>query len=186
VPTPKARQVLQLRINLEEVDPPIWRRLLVPSDIRLDRLHDVFQVVMGWTNSHLHAFTIGTKRYGMHVDDVLDTELDEKKFKADAAIGKQRRFRYEYDFGDGWQHQVVVEDVTTTTPVGLTFAVCLDGERSCPPEDCGGAYGYEDLLRAISDPGHDEHDDFIEWVGEDFDPEEFSLVITNALLQQLR
>jgi len=182
----KDREVLQLRINLEEVDQPIWRRLLVPADIRLDRLHDVFQVAMGWTNSHLHAFTIGSKRYGMHVDDFLEGELDEKKFKADAAIGKQRRFRYEYDFGDDWQHQVVVEDVISTYPIGLTFAVCLDGERSCPPEDCGGPYGYEDLLRAISDPGHEDYDDLIEWVGEDFDPEEFSLPITNALLQQLR
>jgi hypothetical protein len=186
VPTSKAQQVLQLRIDLEEVDPPIWRRLLVPSDIRLDRLHDVFQVAMGWTDSHLHAFTIGTKRYGMHVDDFSDTELDEKKFRAHAAIGRRRRFRYEYDFGDGWQHQVVVEDVVTTSPIGLTFAVCLEGERSCPPEDCGGAYGYADFLGAISDPRHEEHDELIEWVGKDFDPEAFELAITNVILQNLR
>lgn len=186
MPTPKAQQVLQLRIDLEEVDPPIWRRLLVPSGIRLDQLHDIFQVAMGWTDSHLHAFNIGTKRYGMHLDDFLEDELDEKKFTVLAAIGKNRRFRYEYDFGDGWQHQVVVEDVITTAPIGLTSAVCLEGERACPPEDCGGAYGYADLLRAISDSEHEEHEDSIEWLGEDFDPEEFGLAITNALLQTLR
>ena len=120
VPTQKAQTVLQIRIDLEDVDPPIWRRLLVPSDIRLDRLHNVFQVAMGWTDSHLHAFTIAGKRYGMHLDDFLEDELDEKKFTLAKAIGKERQFRYEYDFGDGWQHQTVVEEVTVTTPVGLT------------------------------------------------------------------
>ncbi len=186
MPTSKVQEVLQLRIDLEEVDPPIWRRLLVPAGIRLDQLHDVIQAAMGWTDSHLHAFTIGTKRYGMQIDDFLENELDEKKFTVLKAIGKERRFRYEYDFGDGWQHQVVVEDVVNTSPIGLTSAVCLEGERSCPPEDCGGAYGYADLLQAISDPEHEEHDDSLEWVGEDFDPEEFSLIVINAILQTLR
>ena len=181
----KAQTVLQLRIDLEEVDPAIWRRLLVPSGIRLDKLHDIFQVAMGWTDSHLHAFTIGEKRYGMHLDDFAEGELDEKKFTVLKAIGKERRFRYEYDFGDDWQHHVLVED-TFTIPLELSFAVCLGGERSCPPEDCGGSYGYAHLLEAISDPGHEEFDEYIEWVGKDFDPEEFSLATTNAILQKLR
>ncbi len=184
MPTQKAQTVLQIRIDLEDVDPPIWRRLLIPSDIRLSRLHDVFQAAMGWTDSHLHAFTIGTKRYGMHLDDYLEDELDEKKFTLAKAIGKVRQFRYEYDFGDGWQHQAVVED-TFTDPIGLTFAVCLDGQRSCPPEDCGGAYGYADMLEAVSDPKHEEFDEYTEWLGEDFDPEEFSLATTNAILQKI-
>lgn len=185
VPTQKAQTVLQIRIDLEDVDPPIWRRLLVPSDIRLDRLHNVFQVAMGWTDSHLHAFTIAGKRYGMHLDDFLEDELDEKKFTLAKAIGKERQFRYEYDFGDGWQHQTVVEEVTVTTPVGLTFAVCLEGARSCPPEDCGGAYGYANMLEAVCDPKHEEFDEYTEWLGEDFDPEEFSLATTNAILQTI-
>ena len=118
-PTPKAKPktptVLQLRIDLEEVDPPIWRRLLVPSGIRLDQLHAIFQVAMGWTDSHLHAFTIGGKRYGMHIDDFLDNERDEKKFTVLQALGAERTsFRYEYDFGDDWQHQTVVVEVTSS------------------------------------------------------------------------
>lgn len=176
--------MLELRIDLEWLDPPIWRRLLVPARIDLGRLHDVFQVAMGWTDSHLHAFTIGQARYGMHFDESPEGELDEKKFTLGGAIGRQRRLRYEYDFGDDWQHQVVVED-THTIPFALNFAVCLDGQRSCPPEDCGGVPGYASLLEAISDPAHEEFDDYIEWVGKDFDPEEFSLATTNAALQRL-
>ena len=118
MPTHPNQTVLQLRIDLEWLDPPIWRRLLVPAGIRLARLHDVFQVAMGWTDSHLHAFTIGTKRYGMHLDEFSQGELDEKKFTLSRAIGDERRFRYEYDFGDDWQHQVVLED-THTIPFTL-------------------------------------------------------------------
>lgn len=182
--TPPAPTVLRLRIDLEAVEPAIWRRLLVPSGISLARLHGVFQTTMGWTDSHLHSFTIGGHRYGMHVDDFDVAELDEQKFTVASAIGDERRFRYEYDFGDGWDHQVVVEDVVRV-PAELPFPICLEGKRSCPPEDCGGAYGYADLLRAIEDPEHEEFDEYVEWVGADFDPEEFDLVLTNVLLQKL-
>ena len=175
----------QLRISLEEVDPPIWRRLLVPGDLPLASLHDVFQVAMGWTDSHLHAFTVGKNRYGMHFEDHPAGELDETAYTVLAAIGRQRRFRYEYDFGDNWQHDVVVED-TSATPIGLTSPVCLDGQRACPPDDCGGSWGYANLLEAIADPKHEEHDELIEWVGGDFDPEEFDLATTNAALQTIR
>ncbi len=184
MPRSQAPTVLQLRVTLEEVDPPVWRRLLVSSGISLATLHDVIQAAMGWTDSHLHAFTIGKQRYGMHVDDFPDGELDEQTFTVRAAIGKQRRFRYEYDFGDDWQHQVVVEEVIKV-PAELPFAVCLDGQRTCPPEDCGGSYGYAELLRAIADPAHEEHAEYIEWVGKDFDPEEFELATTNVILQKL-
>lgn len=184
MPKPQAPTVLQLRITLEEVDPAIWRRLLVPSGIRLDKLHDIIQVAMGWTDSHLHGFTIGKQRYGMHLDDFAEGELDEKKFTVRAAVGDERRFRYEYDFGDDWQHQVVVEEVIRV-PAELPFAVCLDGQRSCPPEDCGGPYGYANLLNAVSDPEHEEYDEYIEWIGDDFDPEEFELATTNVILQKL-
>jgi hypothetical protein len=181
---PQAPTVLRLRITLEEVDPPIWRRLFVPSGVPLAKLHDIIQVAMGWTDSHLHAFTIGTTRYGMDLDDFIEGELDEKKFTVRSAVGDERRFRYEYDFGDDWQHQVVVEEVIKV-PAELPFAVCLDGQRSCPPEDCGGPYGYANLLNALEDPGHEEHDEYIEWVGKDFDPEEFDLATTNVILQKL-
>lgn len=184
MPPRSAATVFQLRIDLEWVDPPIWRRLLVPAEIRLDKLHDVFQVAMGWTDSHLHALTIGKKRYGMHLDEYPQGELDEKKFTLARAIGVQERFRYEYDFGDDWQHHVAVEEAHSV-PITLKFAVCLEGQRSCPPEDGGGPPGYANLLEAIADPEHEEFDEYIEWVGKDFDPEEFSVAATNAALQRI-
>ena len=119
VPAQGPTTVLQLRIDLEEVDPPIWRRLLVPSGIRLDRLHDVFQVAMGWTDSHLHAFTIGEQALRDASSTTSSKTSWTRRSSAPGPSGSERRFRYEYDFGDGWQHQVVVEEVTITTPVGL-------------------------------------------------------------------
>lgn len=173
-----------MRITLEEVRPAIWRRLLVPSTVRLARLHDVFQSAMGWTNSHLHSFTIDGRLYGMQFDDFREDELDETKFTIAQALGGQRRFQYSYDFGDDWQHEVVVENVTMTS-LALKSAVCLDGQRSCPPEDCHGAYGYEQLLEAISNPRHEEFDEYMTWLGGHFDPEEFDLAEVNAALQHL-
>jgi hypothetical protein len=177
--------VFQLRVTLEGADPPIWRRLLVPGSVGLDSLHDVFQVAMGWTDSHLHSFTFAKQRYGMNFEDHPADELDEKAHTLLEAVGNKRQFRYEYDFGDDWQHQVVIEE-KLAIPLGLTSPVCLDGQRACPPEDCGGTWGYANMLEAISDPKHEEHDESIEWLGDDFDPEEFSVATTNAVLQRLR
>ena len=132
-----SQPVFQLRIQLEEVVPTVWRRLLVPGGVRLAKLHDMFQAAMGWTNSHLHSFTIGDQLYGMHVEDWPEEELDEKDFTVFVALrGGVRRFKYEYDFGDSWGHEVVVEGVSWS-PVALKFGVCLDGQNACPPEDVG-------------------------------------------------
>ena len=180
--------MLQLRIALEGVESAIWRRLLVPSGVPLARLSEIFRVAMGWTNSHLHAFTIGEQQYGMGDDDndFPEGELDEDKFTVRAAIEDERQFRYEYDFGDGWEHQVVVEEEVITAPLELTSAVCLDGERSCPLEDCGGSHGYAHLLELVSDPGHEEHQAYMDRPTVEFDSEEFDPAITNVLLQNLR
>lgn len=183
MPRTEDSTALQLRISLEGVEPAIWRRLIVPSRFTLAQLHEIFQIAMGWSDAHLHAFSIGAHQYGTPDDDSPDDELDEEEFTLRAAIGDEHRFGYEYDFGDGWQHQVVVEEEVITTPQELTSAVCLDGRRSCPPEDCGGAHRYVDLLQVISDPGHQEYDTTIEWVGNDFDPERFELAVTNIILQ---
>ena len=139
---------------------------------------------MGWTNSHLHAFTIGGERYGMHFDDYPEDEIDEKQVTVLRAIGEHRRFLYEYDFGDSWDHEVVVEDAVRL-PWGLRYAVCLDGQNACPPEDCGGVGGYAELLEVLADPSHDEHDDLMQWVGGPFDPAFFDLVAVNVALQHL-
>jgi hypothetical protein len=177
--------VFQLRIRLEGVSPAVWRRLLVPGSVRLARLHDMFQAAMGWTNSHLHSFTIGGERYGMHFDEYPDDEIDEKDVTVLQALREQRRFTYEYDFGDSWEHEVVVEDLART-PHGLKHAVCLDGQNACPPEDVGGVPGYGLFLEAVADPTHEEHDDWLMWVGGSFDPAVFDLAATNTALQRIR
>jgi hypothetical protein len=178
--------VFQLRIQLKRVTPMVWRRLLVPGGVRLLKLHEMFQAAMGWTNSHLHSFTIGDQLYGMHIEDWPEEELDEKGFTVFVALrGGVRRFGYEYDFGDCWEHEVIVED-TTWTPLALKHGVCVDGQNACPPEDVGGVVGYEQFLEAIRDPGHDEHDSQLLWVGYKFDAEAFDLAAANALLQRVR
>jgi hypothetical protein len=177
--------VFQVRIRLEEIAPLVWRRLLVPGAVRLATLHDMFQAAMGWTNSHLHSFTIADQRYGMESDEYPGEEVDEQVVTVLKVLRDQRRFTYEYDFGDNWQHEVVVEEITRT-PTGLKHAVCLDGQNACPPEDCGGVGGYERVLEALADPSDEEHDVYLEWVGGSFDPTAFDLAGANAALQRVR
>lgn len=185
MPSPPGQGVFQLHITLDDVEPTVWRRLLVPASVRVVKLHDIFQVAMGWTNSHLHSFTIGGDRYGMHFDDYPEDEIDEKKVTVLRAIGEHRSFSYEYDFGDSWDHEVVVEDFVRI-PQGLRHAVCLDGQNACPPEDCGGAGGYAELLEVLADPGHEEHEHLLRWVGGAFDATLFDLAGVNVALQHVR
>lgn len=185
MPTPPAQSVFRVRITLDDVVPTVWRRVLVPGAVRLAKLHHIFQAAMGWTDSHLHAFTIGDQLYGMHFDDYPEEEIDENEVTVLQAVGEHRRFSYEYDFGDSWEHTVVVEEVTRTSR-GLKFAVCVDGRNACPPEDCGGAGGYAYLLEVLADPDHEDHDRLVQWVGGPFDPTWFDLVAANVALQQLR
>jgi hypothetical protein len=149
------------------------------------KLSDVLLAAMGWTNSHLHAFRVGEKRYGMNFDEYPDGEIDEKTVTVLQALRDERRFTYDYDFGDGWEHEVVIEELSWSY-FGLKFAVCIDGQNACPPEDVGGTGGYVEFLEAISDPTHEEHESYLEWVGGSFDPAEFDLANANALLQKVR
>lgn len=183
--TPPGQVALQLRIELKDVTPAIWRRLVVPASVRLAKLHDMFQASMGWTNSHMHSFTVGDSLYGMHLEDWPDEEIDEKTVTVQQALRGHRRFVYDYDFGDGWCHKVAIEGETHSTH-GLKVAVCLDGQNACPPEDCGGPGGYEHLLVVLNDPSHEDYEDLLGWVGGPFDPTAFDLVSTNAELQRLR
>lgn len=167
-----------MKITLRDIRPPIWRQLLVPGGIKLAKLHEIFQVAMGWTNAHLHNFTIGDQRYGPHFDDFGEHEIDEKTVTVAGALGKTGRF------GDGWEHEVEVME-SAAGPLGLKRAVCLDGRNACPPDDCGGVPGYELLLEALADPNHEEHETMKEWVGEPFDAKAFDLISTNVILQRL-
>jgi hypothetical protein len=184
VPVNSNTNVYWLRICLLDHQPEIWRRVLVPGSLRLDKLHLVFQAVMGWTNSHFHQFRIGEALYGMHFEDWAEEELHEVEFKLADVARHDDRFRYDYDFGDFWEHEVLVERTDTIRPV-LKFAVCLDGANACPPEDSGGTGGYADLLEALADPGHQEHEQYRQWAGKGFDPKAFNLAATNAALQRL-
>jgi hypothetical protein len=184
--------VIQLRIRLEGIDPPIWRWVLVPGGAKLSRLHDIFQAAMGWTNSHLHSFTIDGKRYGTQYDDDPEEdddpneELDETEYTVLIVLGGVlRRFHYDYDFGDSWTHEVVVEDFSWSPSV-LKHRVCLDGSGACPPEDVGGTARYREFLEALADPRHEAHDRYLAWVGEKFDPAVFNVGAANAALQRVR
>jgi hypothetical protein len=186
VTSPSAGQsVLQLRLQLADVNPAVWRRVLVPGSVRMAKLSVMILTAMGWTNSHLHAFRVGDKNYGMCFDDYPEDEIDERGVTVLQALRDERRFVYDYDFGDGWEHDVIVEELTWPTS-GLKFAICIDGQNACPPEDVGGPGGYSEFLDALSDPEHVEHERTLEWAGGFFNPAEFSLAATNAALQRLR
>ncbi len=183
-----AKTIYQIKVTLIDLKPPIWRRFLVEDTVTLGRLHDILQIVMGWTNSHLHHFIIGGEFYGMPMDDEFGDmrTKDETRFKLkQLASGEGFKFRYEYDFGDSWEHQLVVEKILPVEP-GLRYPLCTAGKRACPPEDVGGIWGYEGFLKAISDPRHPEHAEIREWIGGDFDPERFNLNAINAGLHNPR
>ena len=145
----------------------------------------MLQASMGWTNSHLHCFTVGEDRYGMKLDEYPDGEIDESTVTVVAALRDHRFFEYEYDFGDCWDHLVEIERAGRY-PIGIKFGVCLDGANACPPEDCGGTDGYANLLEALADPAHDDHKMLARWIGGRFDATAFDLMLTNAALQRIR
>lgn len=162
-----------LRIRLLEIEPEIWRRFVVPGIITLDRLHDVIQIVMGWMDSHLHEFTIGKKRYTEYPESREDG-LECGRYRLGDLIKKNgRSFIYLYDFGDSWEHELVLEDSRYLDPELHFPIVCLEGERACPPEDVGGVSRYEEFCKAMNDPRHEEHESYMEWIGGSYDPERF-------------
>jgi hypothetical protein len=176
---------LEVRVQLREVTPAVWRRLLVPADVRLPRLADMLIVAMGWNGSHLHCFEIAGTRFCTPDNDwPADDEVDESTVTLREALKGQQRFSFEYDFGDDWRHRIDVERVLEA-PIGLKSAVCVAGKNACPPDDCGGSPGYQMLLEALADPAHEEHHQLLEWVGGSFDPTEFDIVATNIVLQQI-
>jgi hypothetical protein len=182
----KDEPIYQLKVTLLESKPPIWRVVQVPGGISLARLHQILQVVMGWEESHLHQFKFGRVHYG-EPDPAFGGDMkDERRAKLmEMAPHEKDRFIYEYDFGDSWEHEIRVEKILPAEP-GITHPICLAGERAGPPEDCGGVWGYESLLEAIADPSHPEHEEMLEWVGDDFDPEALDLDETNKTLRRLR
>lgn len=185
-PKAKAGTLFQLKITLLDIEPPIWRRIET-LDCTLDALHDVLQVVVGWENCHLHRFDINGQTFGdpdLFEEDFLECDMrDSLKTKLSQIVpkdGKRCQFIYEYDFGDGWRHEIVFEGNPSVEP-GVIYPTCLEGERRCPPEDVGGTGGYQEYLEALADPSHENHKDFLQWRGK-FDPTFFDL---NQVQKQL-
>lgn len=176
--------VYQLKITLRDSKPPIWRRVLVPGSIRLDALHDVIQSAMGWTNSHLHAFEIDGGQFGVPDPD-LEME-NERKFRLDQLVPDEGgKFVYNYDFGDSWDHTILVEKILPPTP-DMDLPVCLTGKRACPPEDCGGVWGYAELIEVMQNPKHPDYKEMREWLGGKLAPEAFSVDEVNRRLRRSR
>lgn len=175
-PNPRSASgaVFQLKVTLLDTKPPIWRRVLVDGKSTLDQLHEVIQAAFGWWNYHLHEFEVGRTRYGVPDpdEDWGEPPQDERRTRLDAIAGEGSSFRYTYDFGDGWDHKVTVEKVLPASSTA-TVPACIDGRRACPPEDCGGTWGYRELLEILANPAHPEHDERREWIGRPFDPEAF-------------
>jgi hypothetical protein len=178
----------QLKVTLKWSNPRIWRRVVVRSDMPLDGLHYVIQVAMGWTDSHLHQFVAGGAIYG--TPDPQNAGfgreiLDEGRHTvADLAPAVKKKFLYEYDFGDGWMHEVVAEKFLPPD-TGFQTPVCLAGRNACPPEDCGGIPGYYNLLRILGDRKHPEYREMKEWIGGKVDPSAFDLDAVNKALKRL-
>ena len=179
--------VYQLKITLRGVSkPPVWRRAAVPAGLTLDLLHDVIQKVMGWENGHLHVFSTPRRSYGTPDSDL--GFADERKVTLAEVLARPgATMRYTYDFGDDWEHDIVLEKILPPDPVaGLS---CLAGKGACPPEDCGGAWGYDGLKEVLVDPDHEEHQELLDWLGLEsaagFDPAQFRLDEVNARLSQL-
>ena len=170
--------LLQVRITLMDVeDPPVWRRVIVPAAYSLDRLHEVIQAAMGWQDCHLHAFRVGDVSYGPPGPDDELGFLDERKFQLDGLAAGP--ICYEYDFGDGWEHELVVEERTTAAE-GALYPACVAGEGACPPEDCGGSYGFAEFKALLAGPPSAEREEMLEWAGGAYDPSRFDLAATSA------
>jgi hypothetical protein len=179
-------QVYRIKISLKGAKPPIWRRVDVTGDVTLYELHLMIQEAMGWYNAHLHQFIIGGVYYGMPDDDLgMDVEDETGMVVDQFGFREKSKFRYEYDFGDDWQHEMVVEKVFPRKP-GESYPVCLKGKGACPPEDVGGVWGYADFLDIIRNPEHPAYEETLEWVGEEFNPEHFELDEVNARLKRIR
>jgi hypothetical protein len=184
-------QIYKLRITLENIEPPIFRTVVVPSTITLRQLHELIQGAFGWLDCHLHAFrdqegiTYTSAQEGIFAMDMEEEDVDDAAIELDFVLqAKGDRVTYEYDFGDGWEHEIVVLEIGPPKIKGLYPAV-IDGARNCPPEDCGGPFGYGDLMEIVRRKRHgieleSEEEERLEWLGADYDAEAFDLYEANG------
>jgi hypothetical protein len=191
MPTKKsaAPDIYQLKVTLLGTSPPIWRRLQVPADVTLAQLHDVLQTAMGWQDGHMHEFSVGQRRFGR--PDPQDRLMglpsveNERTVRLSSLLSRiGSKAIYTYDLGDSWEHSIVLEKRLPGDP-NATHPVCTDGQLACPPEDCGGIPGFYDLVEVLNDPNHKRHQEMLDWIGDDFDPQAFSVDQVNRMLAPL-
>jgi hypothetical protein len=189
----KQNHIITLRIDIAHIEPRIWRRIAIDSDVSLRALHHVIQAAFGWTDAHLHEFQIEDYTYSMLDNgNVLESSYDsgeelrdDRKGKLNRLLYVGQRFTYQYDFGDSWMHVIHVESIEQC-PEPMGSAQIIDGKRACPPEDVGGAGGYNDFLITLQDePDSPEAKDYLRWLGDPFDPEAFDQRMANATLLRM-
>ena len=179
-------EIFQLKVTLLGTRPSIWRRLLVPANLTLAALHDVLQSAMGWYDCHMHEFRVGHRYFGKpNPEDRfmgMQPVENERTVRLSSVLGRVgAKAIYTYDMGDSWEHGIVLEK-RLLADSGRAYSVCTGGERACPPEDCGGIGGFYDLLDALGDPTHEQHEELQDWVDDDYDPDAFSIDEVNQML----
>jgi hypothetical protein len=180
------KQIYQVQVHLKRSKPKIWRRLLLPADLLLSDLHKILQTTMGWTNGHLHQFVHGKDYFEPpapegEIWDHYGTNYTD--FALNFFLKKTGdKMVYEYDFGDGWEHEIKLEKILPFAAETL-LPQCIAGKRACPPEDSGGVWGYEQMLKVLKNPKHPEYEMYREWLPGGFDPEFLDIEEINQLLQ---
>ncbi len=181
----------QIKTSLDGVKPLIWRRIIVNSDTSLEDFHKIIQTTMGWSNSHLHQF-IKENTFYLKDDDLDDDfgfmgknkQVDYSDVKiSDLLIKEKDKIKYEYDFGDAWEHSILLEKIKENS-VKIAHPKCLKGKRACPIEDCGGVWGYANLIEIMNNTKHPEYKEMADWIGDIFEPEEFDIEIVNEMLEE--
>jgi hypothetical protein len=181
-------KIYQIQITLTNSNPIIWRRFLIQPYLSLSDFHMVIQIIMGWRNSHLHQFIKNETFYSERLKDDASWEdlnnVDYKGLKiSDLLVNENDKIDYEYDFGDSWHHDVILEKILLVSDKSQ-YLICLDGKLSCPPEDCGGIWGYADLLQVFNNPKHKDYADLLDWLDGEFDPDHFDKEAVNKILKK--
>jgi hypothetical protein len=184
-----SHNIYGIKVTLLGTKPPIWRRLLVPASMTLAKLHDVLQTAMGWHDCHMHEFRAGERHFGRPDPEDISMGIrveNERNIKLSSVPQRAgAKLIYTYDFGDYWEHAIFLEKQLPLLP-DMSGLVCIDGNLACPPEDCGGVPGFYELLDALADPSHERHEELRDWIGDDFDPQAFSVDLVNQKLAPKR
>ena len=184
-----AQDIYGIKVTLLGTKPPIWRRLLVPASMTLAKLHDILQTAMGWHDCHMHEFRAGERHFGRPDPEDISMGMqveNERNIRLGSVLRRAgAKLIYTYDFGDNWEHAIVLEKLLPLLP-DMTSPICIDGSLACPPDDCGGIPGFYELLDALADPNHEQHQEMRDWVGGDFDPQAFSVEEVNRKLAPRR